>query len=730
MSRAGAKRGLGVRAKLIGLAVGTSMLVLLLACGSFVVYDRSSFADAKQSTLSVLVRSVAQSAFGPTAFRDADSAGVILNVLEAEPSARAGAIYADDGTLLRAWGRAGAERALPSRWSEKFARHGYAGGLLQLTRPIASAEQRAGTLHVVFSTDDLDARTRHFLLLAGLVLVVSTLVALLLALIAQRVLTRPVHILSEAAHRVEVERNLDVRAERVSNDEFGLLTDAFNGMLDMIKERDGALSAHRAQLEETVAERTRDLDARNGELRLVLDNVNQGMVILSREGTLGAERSAILDRWFGTPRVGETLWALLERTDAKVGSALALSWAQLIEDVLPFELNLAQLPQQFATRDGRHYELSYQPIVAANEQLEKMLVLISDVTARVERERNEAVQAETISLFEQITADRSGFQDFLDEARATMTSLLSAAECDVTVVLRQLHTLKGNFGLFGLRSMTTLLHTIEDDCIPERKLPVEAQLAQLGACWQAIERRAVSFLGEGGRALTVERKELDALLASIRERASYETLARSATRLALTPVSPKLWRIGESARRLAVRLGKGDVELSIDADGVRGSPELGWLWNVLPHVLSNAVDHGLETPAERAAAGKAGPATLQLTAREQRDTLVIEISDNGRGIAWDKLLGRARALGLPANDNNDALQALFADGVSSRSEASEVSGRGIGLAAVKAACDSHGAKVKISSEPGLGTVFRFELREPAAVGRTPSLARLSQHSVA
>jgi HAMP domain-containing protein/HPt (histidine-containing phosphotransfer) domain-containing protein len=719
-------RGLSVRTKLIGLAVGTSVLALLLACGSFVYYDRSSFAAAKQSTLSVLVGSVAQSAFGPTAFQDGESAAVILRVLEAEPSARAGAIYLPTGERLALWSRPGAVQVVPATWAGKYGGDGYHDRALQLTKVITNPEQQAvGTLHVVFSTADLDARTERFLQLALLVLVVSAGAALVLAMFAQRVLTRPVQILSEAAHRVEVERNLDVRAERVSNDELGRLTDAFNGMLDMIKARDAELAAHRAGLEQIVAERTRDLDARNGEMRLVLDHVDQGMVILSRAGVLSNERSAILQRWFGTAEPGATLWSLLAPSSESVASALAMGWGQLLDGWLPIEVCLAQLPQRFQDGSARHFELAYLPIVAPDGSLDKLLVLISDVTARVERERSDATQAETMALFGQISTDRTGFQDFLEETQATMRRLLSEQERDVTEVLRELHTLKGNFGLFGLRSMAELVHHIEDECLPERRAPSATHRAQLQAAWESLEGRARGFLGEGGRGVTVEQGELEELRKAIDTRASHEELARLANRIGLAPVTPKLWRIGESARRLASRLGKDGAEVVVEADGVKASASLAWLWQVLPHVVANAVDHGLENADERSQANKSGPARLTLRAQERTGALIVEIADNGRGIAWERLLGRARQLGLPANDNQDAVRALFTDGVSARDEATITSGRGIGMAAVKAACDAHGARVLLSSTPGQGTTFRFELREAAGIGYTPSVVRLS-----
>jgi two-component system, chemotaxis family, sensor kinase CheA len=716
---------ISVRTKLIGLALGTSLLALMLACTGFVLYDRSSFAEAKQKTLSVLVASVAQSAFGPTAFQDDGSANVILKVLEAEPSAKGGAIYTAEGARLSVWARDGYESSLPATWPKSGApRDGYALGELKLAREIANAEQKVGTLHVVFSSRDLELRTQRFLEISLLVLVVSAAAGLALALVAQRVITRPVQLLAEAAHRVEVEQDFHVRVPRVSNDELGQLTAAFNGMLQKIQARDEELNRHRAHLEDLVGERTRDLDQKNREMRLVLDNVDQGLVIVSREGALTGERSAILERWFGQVAEGDSLASYLGRVQHGLASSLQMSWDQLVEDVLPMELNLAQMPGTLC--DGaRHYELAYRPIAESERSFDKMLLVVSDVTEHVERERSEAEQAETLAMFEQISLDRSGFSEFFEETQATMARLLSPEPRDVTLVLRELHTLKGNLGLFGLKTMARTVHTLEDECLPERLPLDDAQRARLGAAWHALERRARSFLGEGGRALTIDPSELAELERAIGRGAERAELSRLARRLGMEPVAGRLLRLGERAKRLAERLDKAPLDVVVEADGVKASPELAWLWHVLPHVVANAVDHGIVPSAERAAAGRSGPAQLRLCARPERDHLVIEVSDDGRGIDWEGLLRKARTLGLPANSNADAEQALFADGVTTRDTASDVSGRGIGMAAVKSACDEHGARLRVLSEAGRGTTFRFELHEEAAYGRRASLPRAS-----
>jgi two-component system chemotaxis sensor kinase CheA len=104
----------------------------------------------------------------------------------------------------------------------------------------------------------------------------------------------------------------------------------------------------------------------------------------------------------------------------------------------------------------------------------------------------------------------------------------------------------------------------------------------------------------------------------------------------------------------------------------------------------------------------------------------VEVRDDGRGIDWTALARKARSHGLPAETEADLLDALFADGVSTRDQTSELSGRGIGLAAVRAAARALGAGIRVQSEPGLGTSFVFEL--PSGLFPRPRPSRVSRDS--
>ena len=131
------------------------------------------------------------------------------------------------------------------------------------------------------------------------------------------------------------------------------------------------------------------------------------------------------------------------------------------------------------------------------------------------------------------------------------------------------------------------------------------------------------------------------------------------------------------------------------------------------HIVRNAVSHGIELPDERQAAGKAPAATLKLGAAASGETVVIEISDDGRGIDAQRVVERARRLGLavPAGpvDNATLLDLISAPGFSTRDESDRVSGRGFGMNVVREALQELGGAIHLDTAPGQGTRFTIEL---------------------
>jgi two-component system chemotaxis sensor kinase CheA len=131
------------------------------------------------------------------------------------------------------------------------------------------------------------------------------------------------------------------------------------------------------------------------------------------------------------------------------------------------------------------------------------------------------------------------------------------------------------------------------------------------------------------------------------------------------------------------------------------------------HIVRNAVSHGIESPGERQAAGKAPAATLKLGAAASGETVVIEISDDGRGINAERVVARAKQVGLAVPpgpiDNATLLDLISAPGFSTRDQSDRVSGRGFGMNVVREALQELGGTIQLETTPGHGTKFTIEL---------------------
>lgn len=206
----------------------------------------------------------------------------------------------------------------------------------------------------------------------------------------------------------------------------------------------------------------------------------------------------------------------------------------------------------------------------------------------------------------------------------------------------------------------------------------------------------------------------EALLESIdRMGRRLRELQQCALSVRTIPLSTVFFRFPRLVRDLAAELGK-QVQLDI----VGGETELDksvseGLTAPLTHLIRNAMDHGIETPEARVAAGKPPSGTLTLSARQEHGSVVIELQDDGRGLDTDRILAKARKAGLvgrgevPSPERLHAL--IFEPGLSTAHGVSDVSGRGVGMDAARDAIEALSGTVHVSSTAGRGTTARITL---------------------
>jgi two-component system chemotaxis sensor kinase CheA len=193
----------------------------------------------------------------------------------------------------------------------------------------------------------------------------------------------------------------------------------------------------------------------------------------------------------------------------------------------------------------------------------------------------------------------------------------------------------------------------------------------------------------------------------------------------MQPVGSLFGKFPRLVRDLARDLGK-DVQLKLEGGEVEiDKTILEGLSDPLTHMVRNAVDHGIEPSLERTAAGKPATGTVTLKASHQAGQVVIEISDDGKGLAAEKIAASSISKGLVTREQvqsmseREKMALVFLPGVSTAEKVSAVSGRGVGMDVVKTNLDRLGGKIEIDSLPGQGSRFRIKL--PLTLAIIPSL---------
>ena len=258
---------------------------------------------------------------------------------------------------------------------------------------------------------------------------------------------------------------------------------------------------------------------------------------------------------------------------------------------------------------------------------------------------------------------------------------------------------------------------------------------------------AISHLEKTQRSIRVDAERLDTLMNLIGElviaRGRLQEVARKAanpafseavlqasrligslqteiTTARMVPVGQAFERFERLVRDTANTLGKKVVFEILGSDIEVDKSVLDEIGEPVMHLLRNSLDHGIETPQEHRAAGKSPVARLTLSATRARSSVVIRVSDDGRGVAVERVLESARHAGIvdddwkPASDA-EILALIARPGFSTTARVTEISGRGVGLDVVATKVRSLGGAMELSTDAGAGTEIRLELPMTLAI---------------
>jgi two-component system chemotaxis sensor kinase CheA len=475
----------------------------------------------------------------------------------------------------------------------------------------------------------------------------------------------------------------------------------------------------------------------------LLNNSGQGFLSFGPDLTVEPEYSRECVTFFGKEVAGESVAALLFPVDSEEQTRFGSNIERIVQTADEFQRDilLSLMPKELFLND-RYLDIAYRLLDA-----KRLMLIITDITeqrrleARVAEEQIRlrfivAAATESAELFEVL-------DDYRNFSENTLPRLLAAPDEELAAglaeIYRQVHTFKGLFGQLEFIHLPRRLHQYESalnrlrrdlaNQQPDRTLLEQEQTLADQALAQELavlkETLGDSFFARRGHlSLTPEQTEMLERLADRLLQAkgpaldSEETMEmlRLIKRLRYVSFGELLSGQAKAAVRLAERLEKELAPVEVEDNNVRVAPEIyNPFTKSLIHLFRNAVDHGIEDPEERLELGKEEVGHLRCRTFMEDDRIIVEINDDGRGLDLEAIRRKGVAAGLFTPEQGAALNEaalrllIFEDEFSTKEEVSELSGRGVGLAAVRMETEKLGGRIEVDSTLGQGTRFRFIL---------------------
>lgn len=468
-------------------------------------------------------------------------------------------------------------------------------------------------------------------------------------------------------------------------------------------------------------------------IQAMLESLGQGIFIFDSKGKIEDGFSKACSDIFGQDLKGKTFFEILKLEQTQASSVQ--EWIDIIyQEMLDFDDLALAGPSQFHKNQDKHIELEYKAVRGADGKISKIVCIATDKTQEILMKEKAESDAAYVKSITTLLKDKNSFMDFKEEFSSNIELVkkeLSVKDPDINSIFRAMHSIKGGAATFGLLDIQKLAHSLEDDFSAIRDLDIELREAELESQINRFHQEIneltsllESFLKEnesiiGSTSERTKEVSVDALenflvtnLSSSEQEKAREAFTQEFIFESLTETFKQYNKAIEQVCETLNKEARLEVE---ESDFRYPISKIKPLLGALVHAFRNAVDHGLEDPDEREMLDKPREGLVKVSFSKKDDRIKISISDDGGGIDPKKIAVLAYKKGLILKDEiasktkEELIQYVLKPNFSSKEEVSEVSGRGVGLDAIKYEASKLGGNAWLQSELGMGTTLMITL---------------------
>ncbi|MDP4088691.1 MAG: ATP-binding protein [Bacillota bacterium] len=578
------------------------------------------------------------------------------------------------------------------------------------------------------------------LLLAGLLIFFITLmIARILARPFTSMIVKPLTNLESkinnlAEGRIESAMGTEIQLKKPIR-EVENLANSTNKIMSKMSEYVGLLENQKYELEaqnNTLEDNSSALTSmnsalanRHSKLKNILDHVEQGLLTFNKSLVINYEYSQECERIFSGKVSQNKLSSLLYESDDSMQSFiddLLLKIFDSEEGKRPLYISL--LPEEVLI-EGKNISVSYK-IVKDEKDEDIMMVILSDITEKRKLEKKMDEERSILKMVVKTIINRNEFLQLSGEYKSFCEEDFNGLQKeDFDEWLRKIHTFKGNFSQFDMISVVKQLDELENSLYSDTSYSIITDLngkqlySWLSEDLNIIETYTGSDFSRDEEIFYIKKSkltEIEEKLKKVLSAYEYKTVLPMIKSLCYKSVKELLAIYPAYIEKLSQRIERPVRPLEISGDEVLiDTNYYGEVTKSLVHIFRNCVDHGIENEDERLEKGKEQMGTIRCMVKDLADNFSITISDDGRGIDVPLLEQKCLERNVCSEEelhkmnHDEKMDLIFKQGLSTKDSATSISGRGVGMPAVKEAVENAGGNIEVYSEKDVYTSFIITL---------------------